>query len=293
MNRTPWRRHRRHGLALAATLCCAAAQAQAQSEPEDNSAQAPVRLERITVTGSNIRRLDLETALPIQVITAEEIRRSGKTSVTEILQSLTANGAGGMTDSGSFNSFAYGASGISLRGLGPTATLILINGRRVAPYSVPDINNGVTNFVNVDAIPRVAIQRIEILKDGASGIYGSDAMAGVVNIILRNDYQGTEAEAQARASDKGGFGTRWAGLTTGRGDLQRDGWNWMATVDMFQRDEVMFSSIADRVIDSRHRDSSFYYTGRPYNNRFAPTPNYYSGVSFDAQSGASFANTRS
>ena len=121
---------------------------------------------------------------------------------------------------------------------------VLVNGRRVVPYSVPDINNGLTNFVNVDAIPSAAIQRIEVLKDGASAIYGSDAMAGVVNIILRKDFQGGEAGAQLRTSRDGGFGTQSAAVTVGRGDLARDGWNWMATLDVFHRDEVMLRDVA-------------------------------------------------
>ncbi|WP_343639776.1 TonB-dependent receptor [Roseateles sp.] len=278
-------------LALAAALCCAGGLVGGTALAQDKAAD-PATLERITVTGSNIRQLDLETALPLQVISAEDIRRSGKTSVTEVLQSLSASGPNGLTDSGSFSSFAYGASGVSLRGLGPTATLILINSRRVVPYSVPDINNGLTNFVNVDAIPLAAIKRVEVLKDGASAIYGSDAMAGVINIILRDDYQGAVVEANARRSTEGGFGTQWAGVTAGRGDLQRDGWNWLAAVDVFHRDQVMLRDVADNVIDPRHRDSSFYYTGRPGNNRFTPTPNYYSGVSVDPASGASFVSTR-
>lgn len=277
-----------HYLAAAAAVCCAslgAAQAQTQTPTQE--------LDRVTVTGSNIRRIDAESALPVQVITASDIQASGKTSITEILQTLAANGGNGVTDAGSFSNFAYGASGVSLRGLGPTSTLVLINGRRVAPYSVPDINTGLTNFVNVDAIPRGAIQRIEILKDGASAIYGSDAMAGVINIILRNDYQGGEIEVNARANDDGKFGSQWAGLTYGRGDLDRDGWNWMATLDVYHRDGVMLSEVKDDVIDTRHRDSSFYYTGRANTNRYSPAPNYYSGVSVDPASGASFVNTRS
>lgn len=291
MNRNSWHHHRLQGVALAAALCCATAHAQTTSPADGNAESA--KLERITVTGSNIRRMDAETALPVQVITAEDIRRSGKASVTEVLQTLSANGANGLTDSNSFNSFAYGASGVSLRGLGPTSTLVLVNGRRVVPYSVPDINNGLTNFVNVDSIPSAAIDRIEVLKDGASAIYGSDAMAGVVNLILRSDYQGAEASAQARTSLDGGFGTQSAALTVGRGDLARDGWNWMATLDLFHRDEVMLRDVADRVIDPRHRDNAFYYTGRPGTSRYAPAANYFSGVSFDDQSGASFVNTRS
>ncbi|HEY8878206.1 MAG TPA: TonB-dependent receptor [Roseateles sp.] len=292
MNQNSWRRPRRHGLAVAAALYCAV-QAQAQTQAAPDATPGPTQLTRITVTGSNIRRVDLETALPVQVITAEDIRRSGTMSVTEILQSLTATGSGGMTDTASFSSFAYGASGVSLRSLGPTATLILINGRRVAPYSVPDINNGLTNFVNVDAIPRTAIKRIEVLKDGASAIYGSDAMAGVINIILRDDYEGMEVEANLRSSVRGGFGSQWAALTTGRGNLHRDGWNWVATADLYRRDEVMLADVANRIVDARHRDNSFYYTGRPYTNRYTPTPNYYGGVSVDPATGVSNASTRS
>ena len=128
-----WHRQRRHGLAWAAAACCSLAQAQGSVPGSTDPAADLEKLERITVTGSNIRRADGETALPVQVITAEDIRRSGKASVTEVLQSLSANGANGLTDSASFNSFAYGASGISLRSLGPTSTLILVNGRRVVP----------------------------------------------------------------------------------------------------------------------------------------------------------------
>lgn len=249
--------------------------------------------ERVLITGSQIRRVDAEGALPVQVITAEEIVKTGKVTITEVLQTLSANGPNGMTDAASFQSFAYGASGISLRSLGPTATLVLINGRRIAPYAVPDSNPGRTSFVNVDAIPLSAVARIEVLKDGASAIYGSDAVAGVVNIILRNDYRGVELDVNASANRDGEFGSRWAGLTAGRGSLAEDGWNWLLSAELYHRNEVMLRDVADRVIDPRHRDSSFYYTGRPYNNRYAPYPNLYSGVSIDPASGASFVNVRS
>lgn len=292
MQKNTWHRPRRHGLALAAVLCCA--QAQAQTEP--GHVEKAAILERTTVTGPIVRGMergiDRETALPVEVITAEDIRRSGKASVTEILRSLTSSGPGGMTDTRSFRQFAYGASGVSLRGLSSAATLILINGRRIAPYSVPDVTSDASNFVNIDAIPRAAIERIEVLKMGASATYGSDALAGVINIILRTDYDGVEAEGQLRSAVKGGFGTQWAAVTAGRGDLLRDGWNWMATLDVHHRDEVRLADVADRLIDQRHRDNGNYYTGRPYNNRFAPTPNYYDNVSFDAQTGASNVGLR-
>lgn len=279
----------RHSLAVAALLCCLQVQAQsADASPED-----PPKLERATVTGSHVRSPDHPAALPIEVITAEDIRRSGKASVTEVLQALTMSGSGGMTDTASFREFAYGGANVSLRSLSAASTLVLVNGRRVAPYSVPDITSDASNFVNLDAIPRAAIQRIEVLKMGGSAVYGTDALAGVINIILRNDFDGSEVETQLRSSVKGGFATQWAAVTTGRGDLQRDGWNWLVSVDLHHRDEVMLRDVAHRVIDSRHRDSSTYYTGRPYNNRFAPTPNYYENVVFDEQTGASIVGIRS
>lgn len=267
------------------------AQAPAPAAPPTASVASDTQ--RVLITGSQIRRIDAEGALPVQVITAEEIRNSGKVTVTEVLQTLSANGANGLTDSTSFSRFAYGAAGISLRSLGPTATLVLINGRRIAPYSVPDSNRGSTSFVNVDAIPMSAIQRIEVLKDGASAIYGSDAVAGVVNIILRNDYRGTEVEANATSDRSGDFGNQWAGLTIGRGSLDEEGWNWMLSGELYRRNEVMLRDVADRVIDPRHRNNSFYYTGRPYNNSYSAHPNLYEGVSIDPVTGASFRNIRS
>lgn len=273
---------------MAAAICAigSAGWASAQVQPASDATQPEV-IETVIITGSRIRRIDAESALPVQVITAADIDKSGKTSITEVLSSLAINGANGVTDTGSFSNFAYGASGISLRGLGPTATLILINGRRVAPYSVPDIGKGLTNFVNVDAIPRAAIERIEILKDGASAIYGSDAMAGVVNIILRSDYEGAQVDGSASANQQGNFGTKWASLTLGKGKLDRDGWNWMANLETYHRAEVMLRDVKDEVIDPRNRDSSFYYTGRPYTNRYSPYPNYYPDFGFDPANGTS------
>ena len=145
---------------------------------------APQKLDKIQVTGSNIKRVDAESVSPIQVITAEEIKRSGKQTITEILRTLPSNGTGGLNDLTGSNSFSSGASSVSLRGLGSAATLVLLNGRRIAPYGLSDPNFGQSAATNLDALPLDAIERVEILKDGASAIYGSEAIAGVVNIIL-------------------------------------------------------------------------------------------------------------
>lgn len=155
----------------------------------------------IEITGSNLRRTDQETASPVQIITGADLQKSGYTSVSEVLQNLTANGQG--TLSQSFNqAFAAGASGVSLRGLTVGATLVLIDGHRMAPYPLSD--DGERPFVDISSIPFSAVERIEILKDGASAVYGSDAIAGVVNVILKKKFSGTLISADAGTTQHGG-----------------------------------------------------------------------------------------
>lgn len=151
--------------------------AQAQ---EDEAAD----LERVTVTGSRIKRTDIEGALPVTVITRDDIDNSGYTSAGEFIRQLPFNSFGSYRPQ-SGSSFA-GAAEVDLRGLGAGRTLVLINGRRLpkAPQT------GASNDLNT--IPLGAVERIEILTDGASAIYGSDALGGVVNVILRKDFQGAE-----------------------------------------------------------------------------------------------------
>jgi iron complex outermembrane recepter protein len=177
-------------------------------------AQTPATqsLERVEITGSNIKRTDTETASPVQVITNAEMVKSGYTSVSEVLQNITANGQG--TLSQSFNqAFAAGGSGVSLRGLTVGATLVLIDGRRMAPYPLSD--DGERPFVDISAIPFAAVERIEILKDGASAIYGSDAIAGVVNVILKKSFTGTAVSADLGTTQHGGGGTGRASIIHG------------------------------------------------------------------------------
>src|SRR5262249_28746316 len=132
-------------------------------------------IEKIEVTGSAIRRADTETPSPLQVITADQLRESGYTTVSEVLRSNSANGAGTLSQSFNF-AFAGGASGVSLRGLSVGATLVLIDGHRMAPYPLSD--DVQRSFVDVSSIPFDAVESIEVVKDGASARYGSDAMAG-------------------------------------------------------------------------------------------------------------------
>jgi iron complex outermembrane recepter protein len=145
---------------------------------------------RIEVTGTNIPRTEGEAALPLQIITREDIERSGSASVAELMSKVSAN-VGGFNDQLSIGNQIQpfprpGLSSVNLRGIGDGSTLVLINGRRVANYAFDG------GAVDVSAIPLAAIDRVEILKDGASAIYGTDAIAGVVNFILRKDFQGVE-----------------------------------------------------------------------------------------------------
>ena len=200
-------------------------------------AQDAQKLEKIEVTGSNIKRIDSEGPLPVLVITREDIERSAAPSVGEYLRSLTIN-SGGSTSESAINNQS-GASGVSLRGLGQKSTLVLINGRRMANHAFAKGTQD--TFVDINSIPKGAIERIEILKDGASAIYGSDAIAGVVNFILRKDYQGATISASGGRSTEGGLGEANASLSFGFGSLAKDKYNVLAIVDYFHRDRLLLS----------------------------------------------------
>lgn len=202
-------------------------------------------LQKVYVTGSNIKRaVDTETASPVQVLTRAEIATIGASTVKDVLDTLTAN-TGALSDLGGGNSFASGASGVSLRNLGKSSTLTLLNGRRVSNYGLAD--GGQETFVNIDALPSEIIERVEILLDGASAVYGSDAVAGVINVITKKDFQGTTIRASARQSllksalDK----DQTASITSGFGDLARDGYNVFGHLEAYHRNPY-----TDREVES-------------------------------------------
>lgn len=196
------------------------------------------KVEKIEVTGSNIKRVDAETASPITIITREEIERSGKPSIAEVLRDIPQNGGQSFNETFT-NSFAPGASGVALRGLSQKATLVLVNGRRMASYGFAQ--NLFDTFVDLNSIPASAVERIEILRDGASAVYGSDAIAGVVNIILRKDYQGLETGGTAGTSTEGGLNEYRANLGFGIGSLGRDRYNVLVALDHYRREELFLS----------------------------------------------------
>src|SRR4051812_13366152 len=186
----------------------------AQAEPE-------AKVARVQITGSSIKRLASETALPVQMIRREDIDKSGVTTAAELLKNISANTAP-LSDGASITdgtSGQRGMNGANLRGLGVSSTLVLLNGRRLANFASPGDNAG----VDLNNIPAGAIARVEILKDGASAIYGTDAIGGVINFITRKDYQGVDLNASAAATQHGGAGKRTASISGGTGSLAKDG----------------------------------------------------------------------
>ena len=220
---------------LAAPLLLSSVAAQAQ--------QATAPIQRVEITGSHIRRAEAESSNPIQVLSRADIEKSGKTTVAELLQTLAVDNQGSVPTSFG-NGFASGASGISLRGLGAASTLVLLNGRRMAPYGLAD--DGQKVFSDLNVIPAEAVERVEVLKGGASALYGSDAIAGVVNIILRKEIKGTTVRAsQGLSQERDGGDTRLA-LTTGFGDLDSDRYNVLFNAEFGLKREVWNRDRSDR-----------------------------------------------
>jgi iron complex outermembrane receptor protein len=188
--------------------------------------------QRVEITGSSVKRPVNEGALPLQVITSEEIARMGLSSVDQIVDMLTVNVAANtnqVTNNAVFGSDADktlgGANFANLRGLGPTGTLVLLNGRRVSTHGMSG------GSVDLNAIPMEALARVEVLKDGASAVYGTDAIGGVINFITRTDFQGLTLRANFSTPEQSSAGSRLrVSAMGGAGNLQRDGWNLMASL---------------------------------------------------------------
>lgn len=196
-------------LALAVGLGLTQVQAQQETSAEETESV----IDTMTVTGTRIRGLDVEGAQPLKIINREEIEASGADNLIDLFENLSVTGGG----DGTFSTRAAGAlstsspvgsAGVSLRGLGTSSTLTLLNGRRIA---VGSFANRQESFVDINSIPLGAVDRIEILPSGASALYGADAVAGVVNIILRNDFEGIELSA--------GYGNSHASSNDGRANI--------------------------------------------------------------------------
>jgi len=232
------------------------------------TAQQSQQLQKVEITGSRIKRVDAETPAPVQVITRAQIEQSGANSISEVLKSLPSNNAGAF-DENAVASFTPGAGGVSLRGLGAQATLVLINGRRVAPFGFA--SGGQTTFVDVNSIPLDAVERIDVLLDGASALYGSDAMAGVINVILRKDFNGLQVRgAVGQASPYGDATSKRASIIWGTGSLASDKYNFFVNLEHTEQDPVKASgrpmtATADfRRLTGLDRRSSYAYPGNLY-----------------------------
>ena len=182
------------------------------------------QLERVEVTGSAIKRIDAETAVPVTIIKIEELKREGVTTIEQVINRLSAS-QGSQGTSQSVGSGTGGAAFADLRGIGADKTLILLNGRRVA-------NNAFdSSATDLNMIPFAALERVEVLRDGASALYGTDAIGGVINFITKKNFQGgTVTVGGDFPQDDGGRQTNF-NIGYGIGDLDQDRFNFMAVID--------------------------------------------------------------
>ena len=213
-----WIRHAVLRLLLAAFCICSAASTQASGEDSNDVDDAEedeqkkdeeivYELEAITVTGSRIKSDELLTPAPVIVLTRDEIKVRGLASIGDVLQTLTVQSNAINTQA---NNGGDGSTRISLRGLGAHRTLVLLNGRRFVPGGT-----GANSSVDLNAIPASAVERVEVLKDGASAVYGSDAIGGVVNVITRSGTEGLEFEFYQGTSGEGDGETLDISVTAG------------------------------------------------------------------------------
>ncbi|HLX24164.1 MAG TPA: TonB-dependent receptor plug domain-containing protein, partial [Usitatibacter sp.] len=194
----------------------------------------PAAKERIEVTGSSIKRVEGESALPVTVISRDEIDKSGATSPMELLQLISANNSmGSVALTSTIGATTLSAQTANLRGLQGGHTLVLINGKRVNGFA-GEIQG--VQGVNLAIIPFSAIERVEVLKDGASAVYGSDAIAGVINFILRSDYRGGEVNVYYGMPTRSGGGKQEKiDASLGFGDLNKDRYNVFASASYMEQ----------------------------------------------------------
>jgi len=184
----------------------------------------------IIVTGSRIKQDPAKSALPLQIISPDDLTREGINSPEQLISYLSTNGNGAdnLASNADVTSGAQrgtnGLSAANLRGQGSASTLVLLNGRRVAAHGLTG------SAVDVNQIPMAALERVEVLKDGASAIYGTDAIGGVINFITKTNFQGLALNAFTDVTEAGGGAIYRLSATGGYGDLDEDGFNILATV---------------------------------------------------------------
>lgn len=239
----------------------------ATAQTTDAGATAPgTTLERVYITGSNIKRLAAEGPLPVEIISKEDIDRKGVASTSDLLRSLSYMSS----SNDEMNIAATGLTGttsMGFRGLAGNQTVVLLNGRRLANFGFDGA------FVDLNSIPLGAIQRVEVLKDGASAIYGADAIGGVVNFITRKDYRGVELGASQGESSRGDAKESTASVTAGWGNLDTDRFNVLANLSFFKRD-ALYNKDRDRTSTADYRR----FGGTNQTSTTAPTGNFVNPV---------------
>ncbi|GAB2854933.1 TonB-dependent receptor [Pseudoduganella ginsengisoli] len=234
--------------------------------------QAAESIQRVEITGSSIKRTNTEAAGSVTTMNRADIERLGATTALDILKSVAAVGEGSNSATASSGSFAPGSSSVDMRALGKVSTLVLVNGRRIAPYGLAE--SAQENFTNLDAIAAESIERIEILKDGASAIYGSDAIAGVVNLILRKEYTGVKLKTSYTAMD--GFDDyrkRNASILAGWGDIDKNGFNTYVALEGYKTDGWSRGEVRS-LVPAWHRLTPGRSTWDA-KSTFSPTGNYF------------------
>lgn len=188
--------------------------------------------DEVVVTGSLFRRTDTETPSPVTVLTSETLQRAGVTTISDALRSVSADSAGSIP-TGFQGGFSAGGSAVSLRGLGVSSTLILIDGLRSSAFPIND--DGHNSYTDLNSIPFSAVERVEVLKDGASSTYGADAIGGVVNVILKKRFTGVAGTVEGGVAQHG-YGSRYrANMTAGIGDYDTQNFNFYVNGE-YQRD---------------------------------------------------------
>jgi len=227
-------------LALGLALAIAApsyAQAPATTTPpaDTTSENGP---QEIVVTGTLFRNAAAATASPITVISSEDLAKRGINTVSDAIQTLSANNAGSMNQNWTGFNFATGATAVSLRGLTTGNTLTIFDGLRSAPYPLAD--DGHRNFVDLNTIPQAIVDHIDVLQDGASSTYGADAVAGVVNVVIKKEIQGLHINASSGISQRGDAGEQRIDATAGYGSLTENNFNAYVNVE-YQKNDPLYA----------------------------------------------------
>ncbi|AWH54168.1 TonB-dependent receptor [Stenotrophomonas sp. ESTM1D_MKCIP4_1] len=239
----------RHPLSFALTsalLAAVVSPAFAQEAGNEAGGKNATNLDRVSVVGSRIKRAEVEGPAPVTVISRADIDREGFQSVGDMLQTLTQNTTSSFTGDLAVTGFTPNAQVVNLRNLGPGYTLTLVNGRRPAQYPQP--YNRDNNVVNIKAIPSSIVERVEVLTGGASAIYGSDAVAGVINIVLRKNYDGNQLRLTTGTTEEGGGDNVNVEYTGGK-----TGDRWSATYALqYSENEPVFASQRHALADTRN-----------------------------------------